>query len=114
MIDRYQKGPRMSQAVVHGGTVYIAGQVASNSKGSIEEQTLDVLEKIAGLLKDAGTDKSKLLAVNVFLPAIADFEAMNSVYDKWIDEADPPARACVEARLADPDLRVEMTAIAAV
>jgi enamine deaminase RidA (YjgF/YER057c/UK114 family) len=114
MIDRYQKGPRMSQAVVHGGTVYIAGQVANNSKGSIEEQTLDVLEKIAGLLKEAGTDKSKLLAVNVFLPAIADFEAMNSVYDKWIDRTNPPARACVEARLADPDLRVEMTAIAAV
>jgi enamine deaminase RidA (YjgF/YER057c/UK114 family) len=114
MIDRYTKGPRMSQAVVHGGTVYVAGQVADNSKGSIEEQTLDVLEKIAALLADAGTDKSKLLAVNVFLPAISDFEAMNSVYDSWIDKAHPPARACVEARLADPDLRVEMTAVAAV
>ena len=114
MIHRYQRGPRMSQAVVHAGTVYIAGQVANNSKGSIEEQTLDVLEKIAALLEEAGTDKTKLLAVNVFLPAIADFEAMNSVYDKWIDKAHPPARACVEARLANPDLRVEMTAVAAV
>ena len=114
MIERYQKGPRMSQAVVHAGTVYIAGQVASNRKGSIEEQTLDVLETIAALLEEAGTDKSKLLAVNVFLPAITDFEAMNSVYDNWIDKAHPPARACVEARLADPDLRVEMTAVAAV
>jgi enamine deaminase RidA (YjgF/YER057c/UK114 family) len=114
MIDRYQKGPRMSQAVKYGGVVHIAGQVASNRKGSIEEQTLDVLEKITALLAEAGSDKSKLLAVNVFLPAITDFEAMNSVYDNWIDKDHPPARACVEARLADPDLRVEMTAVAAV
>lgn len=114
MIDRYQKGPRMSQAVKHAGVVHIAGQVADNRKGSIEQQTLDVLDKIAALLAEAGTDKSRLIAVNVFLPAISDFEAMNSVYDAWIDRDNPPARACVEARLADPDLRVEMTAIAAV
>lgn len=114
MIDRYQKGSRMSQAVAHAGTVYIAGQVAGNRRGSIEEQTLDVLEKIDALLREAGTDKSKLLAVNVFLPNIGDFDAMNSVYDTWIDNSNPPARACVEARLADPDLRVEMTAVAAV
>jgi enamine deaminase RidA (YjgF/YER057c/UK114 family) len=114
MINRYQKGSRMSQAVVHAGTVYIAGLVANNRKGSIEEQTLDVLEKIGALLKETGTDKSKLLSVNVFLPHITDFEAMNSVYDNWIDKDNPPVRACVEARLADPDLRVEMTAVAAV
>lgn len=114
MIDRHQKGPRMSQAVVHAGTVYIAGLVANNRKGSIEEQTLDVLEKIGALLTETGTDKSKLLSVNVFLPHITDFEAMNSVYDNWIDKDNPPVRACVEARLADPDLRVEMTAVAAV
>jgi enamine deaminase RidA (YjgF/YER057c/UK114 family) len=114
MIDRYQKGSRMSQAVVHAGTVYIAGQVAANRKGSLQEQTLQVLNQIEALLKEAGTDKSRLLAVNIFLPAIADFDAMNAVYDKWIDRANPPARACVEARLADPDLRVEMTAVAAV
>jgi enamine deaminase RidA (YjgF/YER057c/UK114 family) len=71
-----------------------------------------VLGKIEVLLKEAGTDKSKLVAVNVFLPQIGDFDAMNAVYDRWIDPANPPARACVEARLADPDLRVEMTAVA--
>jgi enamine deaminase RidA (YjgF/YER057c/UK114 family) len=113
MIMRYQKGSRMSQAVSHGGVVYIAGQVAENRKAGIEDQTRDVLSKIDQLLTEAGTDKSKLLAVNVFLPAIVDFEAMNGVYDAWIDPANPAARACVEARLADPDLRVEMTAIAA-
>ena len=110
----YQKGPRMSQAVSHGGFVFIAGQVADDRKTSIEEQTRQVLGKIEALLAEAGTTKSKLIAVNVFLPAIGDFDAMNSVYDHWIDPERPPARACTEARLADPDLRVEMTAIAAV
>ena len=71
----------MSQAVVHGDTVYVAGQVASASKASVEDQTRDVLGKIDALLAEAGTDKSKLLAVNVFLVNIADFAAMNSVYD---------------------------------
>ena len=112
-IERYQKGSRMSQAVCYGGLVHIAGQVADDRKAGIEAQTRDVLAKIDALLKEAGTDRSRLLAVNVFLPAIVDFEAMNGVYDRWIDPANPPARACVEARLADPDLRIEMTAVAA-
>lgn len=114
MIKRYKTGPRMAQAVVYNGAVHIAGQVADNRKGGIAEQTRDVLAKIEALLKEAGADKSKLVAVNVFLPQIGDFDAMNEIYDAWIDSANPPARACVEARLADPDLRVEMTAIAAV
>lgn len=114
MIMRYQKGSRMSQAVSYGGLVHIAGQVPDDRKASIEDQTAEVLGKIDALLAEAGTDRSKLIAVNVFLPSIMDFDAMNSVYDGWIDPENPPARACVEARLADPDLRVEMTAIAAI
>ncbi|WP_376960442.1 RidA family protein [Azospirillum sp. A26] len=113
MITRFQVGSRMSQAVVCQGMVHIAGQVANNRTGSIQEQTRDVLAKIDALLAEAGSDKSKLVAVNVFLPHITDFDAMNEVYDAWIDPANPPARACTEARLADPDLRVEMTALAA-
>lgn len=113
MIERYQKGSRMSQAVVHAGTVYVAGKVARNSKGSLEEQTRDVLEQIETLLKEAGSDKSKLLSINIYLPAIADFDAMNVVYDAWVDKDNPPVRACVEARLANPDLRIEITAVAA-
>lgn len=113
MITRFQVGSRMSQAVVCHGMVHIAGQVADNRTGSIREQTRDVLAKIDALLEEAGSDKSKLVAVNVFLPHITDFDAMNEVYDAWIDPANPPARACTEARLADPDLRVEMTALAA-
>ena len=114
MIKHHKPGARMSQAVTYGGAVHIAGQVADNRKTGIVEQTRDVLAKIDALLAEAGTSKSKLVAVNVFLPQIGDFDAMNQVYDAWIDPKSPPARACVEARLADPDLRVEITAIAAV
>ena len=113
MMKHYQVGPRMAQAVTYNGAVHIAGQVANNRKADIEGQTRDVLAKIDALLAEAGTSKSKLVAVNVFLPHITDFEAMNRVYGAWIDPARPPARACVEARLADPDLRIEITAIAA-
>jgi enamine deaminase RidA (YjgF/YER057c/UK114 family) len=104
----------MSQAVVHGDTVYISGQVADDRKGSLEIQTQQVLAKIDALLREAGADRSGLLAVNVFLPHIIDFEAMNGVYDLWIDNANPPARACTEARLADPGLRIEISAVAAI
>lgn len=111
MTKRFVVGTRMSQAVMHGGQIHIAGQVADDRKASLEEQTRQVLAKIDALLKEAGGSKSKLLSVNVFLPHIGDFDRMNAVYDAWIDPANPPARACVEARLADPDLRVEMTAV---
>lgn len=112
--QRFEVGPRMSQAVVHNGIVHIAGQVADNRKSSLEQQTREILVKIENLLARAGSDKSKLLSVTVLLPHIIDFDALNAVYDAWIDPANPPARACYEARLADPDLRVEMTAIACV
>ena len=114
MIKRYQVGSRMAQAVTYGGAVHISGQVADNRKSGIAEQTREVLGKIEALLTEAGADKADLVAVSVFLPQIGDFESMNKVYDSWIDAKNPPARACVEARLADPDLRVEITAIAAV
>lgn len=113
MIKHIQSGTRMSQAVVYGGLVHIAGQVANDRKAGLEGQTQDVLAKIDALLAEAGTSKSRLVAVNVFLLQIGDFEAMNAIYDAWVDPAHLPARACVEARLADPDLRIEITAIAA-
>lgn len=111
-INRFQTGKRMSQAVLAGNTLYLAGQVADDGKATLEEQTRQVLAKIDALLAEAGTDKSRLVAVNVFLPNIADFDAMNVVYDAWVDLSNAPARACIEARLADPDLRVEITAVA--
>ena len=112
MIDRFQKSARMSQAVAGAKTIHIAGQVANDRLAGIEAQTREVLAKIDALLAEAGGDKSDLLAVNIFLPHISDFDAMNKVYDAWVDLASPPARACVEARLADPNLRIEVTAVA--
>ena len=113
-ITRYEPGKRFAAAVRHNSTLYIAGQVADTSSGSIEVQTREVLAKLDALLAAAGTDKAHLLSLNVYLANIADFDAMNAVFDGWVDTANLPARATVEARLADPDLRVEVTAIAAI
>ena len=113
-ITRIDPGIRFSAAVRHNNTLYIAGQVADTSSGSIEVQTREVLAKLDALLAAAGTDKAHLLSLNVYLANIADFDAMNAVFDGWVDTANLPARATVEARLADPDLRVEMTAVAAI
>jgi len=113
-ITRFEPGKRLAAAVRHNDTLYIAGQVADTETGSVEIQTREVLAKIDVLLKKAGTDKSKLLSLTVYLPNMSDFAAMNAVYDIWVDTANVPARATVEARLAAPDLRVEITAIAAV
>ena len=112
-ITRYQPGKRLAAAVKHNNTLYLSGQVATNATASVEDQTKDILGQIDGLLKDAGTDKSKILMVNIYLPNMADFAAMNVAYDAWVDKNNLPARATVEARLADPNLRVEISAIAA-
>lgn len=112
-ITRYQPGKRFAAAVRHNSTLYIAGQVADSAGAPIDVQTREVLGKIDALLKEAGAGKAKLLSLNVYLASIADFDAMNAVFDTWIDTGNLPARATVETRLADPNLRVEMTAIAA-
>lgn len=113
-IERLQPGKRMSQAVRHNGVVYLAGQVARDYNGTIEQQTREVLDAVDTLLAEAGTDKSRVLSCQVILNNIGDFAAMNTVYDAWIDPANPPARACIEARLAHPALKVEIIAIAAI
>ncbi|MBB4053632.1 enamine deaminase RidA (YjgF/YER057c/UK114 family) [Devosia subaequoris] len=112
-IKRIENGQRFAAAVVHNHTVYIAGQIADSIGAPIEVQTREVLAKIDDLLKRSGTSRAKLLSVNIYLPHISDFNAMNAVWDEWLDKANLPARATVEARLAIPGLRVEMTAIAA-
>jgi enamine deaminase RidA (YjgF/YER057c/UK114 family) len=111
-ITRLDPGARMSQAVIHGNTVYLAGQVGE-AGADIATQTRGALAEIDALLARAGTDKSKLLQVTVWLADIADFAAMNAVYDAWIDPANPPTRACGESRLADPGYGVEFIVIAA-
>ncbi len=112
-ITRHQSGPRMSQAVIHGQTVYLAGQVADDRTADVAGQTKQILDKIDGLLAEAGSDKSKLLTANIWLSDIATFGAMNELWDAWVVNGQTPARACVEAKLALPDILVEIGIIAA-
>ena len=113
-IERRHVGQRMSQAVVHGGVVYLAGQVAQNAAGaSVAEQTRDILQSIDQLLQEAGTDKSRLLAAQIWLADIATFDEMNQVWDAWVSSGNTPARACVEAKLAQPKFTVEIMVTAA-
>lgn len=114
-IERIESGTRMSKAVVHGGVVYLAGQVAqAAAQGSVTEQTKDILGIIDALLTKAGTDKTKLLTANIWLPDIGTFGEMNAVWDAWLAPGCAPARATVEAKLAAPNLKVEIAVTAAV
>lgn len=113
-IQRFETGPRMSQAVVHGNTVYLAGQVAQKAAGkSVTEQTRDILATIDALLAQAGSDKSKLLSAQIFLTDIATFAEMNKVWEAWVSPGNTPARATIEAKLAAPEYTVEIMVIAA-
>lgn len=113
-IKRIKPGPRMSMAVVHGDTVYTAGQVAKETAGgSVADQTREILSLIDDLLAEAGTDKTKLLSANIWLTDIGTFGEMNAVWDAWLAEGCAPARATVEAKLAAPQFTVEIAVIAA-
>ncbi len=113
-IKRIAVGPRMSKAVVHGDTVYLAGQVADKAAGkSVAEQTAEILGIIDGLLAEAGTDKTKLLMVNIWLSDMTTFAEMNGVWDTWVVAGQTPGRATVEAKLAAPQFTVEIAVIAA-
>ena len=111
-IRRIEPGTRMSQAVVHGGTVYLAGQVGAPGE-SVAAQTRAVLAQIDRLLAEAGSDKSRILSATIWLADIGDFAEMNGVWDSWVDPADPPARATGESRLAAPEYKVEIIVTAA-
>ncbi len=115
-IKRFQTATRMSQAVVHGGTVYLAGQVAQGAGGkSVAEQTKDILSRIDALLAEAGSDKQHLLSATIWLNSMDDFAEMNGVWDAWVPAGHAPARACVESpRLAAAQFTVEIGIIAAV
>ena len=112
-IQRVHPGPRMSEMVIHNETVYLAGQIADDGSTDVESQTRDVLRQIDALLAEAGTDKSKLLTATIYLADIGTFAAMNKVWDAWVDPANTPARATVEARLAAPEYLVEIQVVAA-
>lgn len=112
-ITRIDSNARMSQAVVHQGTVYLAGQVARDASVGMREQTQQILENIDALLGRTGTSKEALLSATIWVTDMAGFADMNAAWDAWVAEGHPPARACVEARLAKPEWKVEIMVIAA-
>lgn len=112
-IRRMDSGPRMSQVVVHGETVYLAGQVAEDPHADVTGQTQSVLDKIDRLLAKGGTSKAKLLQAVIYLSDMRHFQAMNQVWDTWVDAENPPARATVGAALARPEFLVEIMVVAA-
>jgi enamine deaminase RidA (YjgF/YER057c/UK114 family) len=105
---------RMSKIVIHNNTVYLCGQVAKDASADIREQTRTMLEKVDLLLEQAGSDRRHILSATVYIRDMKDFAQMNEVWDDWVIEGYSPARACVEARLARPELLVEVSVIAAV
>ena len=112
-IQRVHPGPRMSEMVIHNETVYLSGQIADDGSTDVESQTRDVLRQIDALLAEAGTDKTKLLTATIYLADIGTFAEMNKAWDAWVDPANAPARATVEARLAAPEYLVEIQVVAA-
>ncbi|MGE4411208.1 MAG: RidA family protein [Sphingobium sp.] len=111
-ITRFDQGPRMSQAVVHGDTIYLAGQVAEPG-ASVTEQTKAVLAQVDALLERTGSDRNHLLSATIWLADMTDFAEMNAVWDDWIAGSQAPARATGEAKLATPDYKVEVIVTAA-
>lgn len=112
-IRRLHVGPRMSEVVIHGGVVYLAGQIAEDASQDIGGQTRQVLAAIDGLLAEAGTDKTRLLTAQIFVADMAELAAMNAVWDVWVPTGETPARATVQAKLAKPEWKVEIVVSAA-
>lgn len=111
-ITRLHSNHRMSQAVIHGDTVYLSGQVGAPG-ASVTDQTKAVLAQVEALLAEAGSTKAKILSATIWLADMADFGEMNAVWDAWVGGHDAPARATGEAKLATPDYKVEVIVVAA-
>ena len=112
-IQRFHVGKRLSNMVIHDNTIYLAGQVADDAKTDAASQVRQVLAQIDKLLAEAGSDKTKILSATIYLPSMADFQALNAAWEAWVPAGHCPARATVEAKLAAPDNKVEIQIIAA-
>ena len=113
MVQRFDVGTRLSEMAVHNGVCYLAGQIAPDATQDISGQTQQVLAAIDALLARAGTDKGKLLMCQIYIKDLADFPAMNAVWEAWLPAGQAPPRATVQANLAKPEWRVEMVVTAA-
>jgi enamine deaminase RidA (YjgF/YER057c/UK114 family) len=112
-IERLHVGPRLSQVAIHGNTVYTAGIVADDPGQDAAGQTRQILARIDQYLREAGSDKSRIVSATVWLADMHDYAAMNSAWDAWVEAGHAPPRACVESKLAAPQYRVEIRVIAA-
>ncbi|MHA6494821.1 RidA family protein [Pseudomonas borbori] len=113
-LQRLRTETRYSEIVIHNGTVYLAGQLADDYSGDIVQQTRETLANIDRMLDEAGTDKTRILSVTIYLKDMAcDYAGLNQAWDAWVAPGAAPARACVEAALYDPHVLVEMTVVAA-
>ena len=113
MVQRFDVGTRLSEMAVHNGTCFLAGQVAADNTQDIAGQTRQVLAAIDALLARAGTDKSKIVMCQIYIASLADFAAMNGVWEGWVPAGNAPPRATVQAQLARPEWKVEMVVTAA-
>jgi enamine deaminase RidA (YjgF/YER057c/UK114 family) len=114
MIQRFDVGARMSEMAVHNGVVYLAGQVAEDGSADIAGQTRQVLAAVDALLARAGSDKARILRAQIYLADLADFAAMNVVWEQWVAAGNAPPRATVQAALAKPEWKIEVVVTAAV
>lgn len=112
-IQRYHVGPRLSEIVVHNNTVYLAGQIAEVLDKDAKGQAEEVLIAVDRLLAEVGSDKTRVLSVTIYLASMGDYDAMNEAWSAWTPAGHTPARTTVEAKLADPRYKVEMTVTAA-
>jgi len=112
-IVRHDRNSRRSRAVMVGDIIYFAGQIGDDLSGDVAQQTREALARLDRLLAELGSDKSRLVSATIWLRDMADFEAMNAVWDGWIDPANPPARSCAQVVMAEPSIRVEIIPVAA-
>ncbi len=112
-IQRFHVGKRLSEMAIHNNTIYLAGQVADDPSQDITGQTQQVLASIDRLLAEAGSDKTKILSTTIYVTDMAEFPAMNVVWDAWVPQGHTPPRATVEAKLARPAFKIEIQVIAA-
>jgi enamine deaminase RidA (YjgF/YER057c/UK114 family) len=113
-IQRLHVEKRYSEVVIHNGTVYLAGQLADDYSADIQQQTRETLANIDRLLAEVGSDKRRILSMTIYLKEMADYDGLNAAFDAWVADGAAPSRACVQAEMYRPDVRVEITVVAAV
>ena len=112
-VKRLHVGPRLSEVAIFNGTIYLAGQIAEQTKADAFDQTLEVLGHVDRLLAEAGSDKHHILSATVYLSNVKHYTEMNRAWDRWVEPGSTPPRATIEAKLARPEYLVEIQVIAA-